>query len=53
MKNNLQLATIILLQIQFANAQKITPFTTPKAAGFYAERLQRLDITMNGQKKNG
>jgi CubicO group peptidase (beta-lactamase class C family) len=47
MKKNFLLATIILLQLQFATAQKIMPLTTPEAAGFSSERLQRLDREMN------
>ena len=47
MKKIFLLATIIILQIQFATAQKIIPLTTPEAAGFSTERLQRLDREMN------
>ena len=51
MKKNFLLATIIMLQIQFAAAQKILPLTTPEAAGFSSERLQRLDREMNDWAK--
>jgi CubicO group peptidase (beta-lactamase class C family) len=51
MKKNFLLATIIILQIQFATAQKIMPLTTPEAAGFSSERLQRLDREMNDWAK--
>ncbi len=51
MKKIFLLATIIILQIQFATAQKIMPFTTPEAAGFSTERLQRLDREMNDWAK--
>ena len=47
MKKIFLLATIIILQLQFATAQKIMPLTTPEAAGFSTERLQRLDREMN------
>ena len=51
MKKNFLLAIIIMLQIQFAAAQKIMPLTTPEAAGFSSERLQRLDREMNDWAK--
>ncbi len=51
MKKNFLFATIIILQIQFAAAQKIMPLTTPEAAGFSTERLQRLDREMNDWAK--
>jgi CubicO group peptidase (beta-lactamase class C family) len=51
MKKNFLLAAIIILQIQFATAQKIMPLTTPEAAGFSTERLQRLDREMNDWAK--
>jgi CubicO group peptidase (beta-lactamase class C family) len=51
MKKHFLLATIIILQIQFATAQKIIPLTTPEAAGFSSERLQRLDREMNDWAK--
>ncbi len=51
MKKIFLLATIIILQIQFATAQKIIPLTTPQAAGFSTERLQRLDREMNDWAK--
>ncbi|WP_462219652.1 serine hydrolase, partial [Ferruginibacter sp.] len=51
MKKIFLLATIIILQIQFATAQKIIPLTTPEAAGFSTERLQRLDREMNDWAK--
>jgi CubicO group peptidase (beta-lactamase class C family) len=51
MKKYFLLATIILLLIQFATAQKIMPLTTPEAAGFSSERLQRLDREMNDWAK--
>jgi CubicO group peptidase (beta-lactamase class C family) len=47
MKKLFVLPLIILLQLSFAFAQKIMPLTTPEAAGFSAERLQRLDVAMN------
>jgi CubicO group peptidase (beta-lactamase class C family) len=51
MKKKSLLAAIIILQIQFATAQKIMPLTTPEAAGFSSERLQRLDREMNDWAK--
>lgn len=51
MKKNFLFATIIIMQIQFAAAQKIMPLTTPEAAGFSTERLQRLDREMNDWAK--
>ena len=51
MKKNFLLATIIILQLQFATAQKIMPLTTPESAGFSTERLQRLDREMNDWAK--
>jgi CubicO group peptidase (beta-lactamase class C family) len=47
MKNLLIASLIILLQVSFVTAQKIMPLTTPEAAGFSSERLQRLDREMN------
>jgi CubicO group peptidase (beta-lactamase class C family) len=47
MKNKFFLSVVILLQISFVDAQKITPLTTPEAAGFSSERLKRLDREMN------
>jgi CubicO group peptidase (beta-lactamase class C family) len=47
MKNQFLLSFIILLQAATLSAQKITPLTTPEAAGFSAERLKRLDREMN------
>jgi CubicO group peptidase (beta-lactamase class C family) len=52
MKKKFLVAAIIILQIPFAFAQKIIPLTTPEAAGFSAERLQRLDREMNDWTKN-
>ena len=40
-------SAFILLQVAFVSAQKITPLTTPEAAGFSSERLKRLDREMN------
>ncbi len=51
MKKHFLLTAIIILQLQFATAQKITPLTTPEAAGFSSERLQRLDREMNDWAK--
>lgn len=47
MKKLIFLSAIIMLQIQFATAQKIMPLTTPEAAGFSSEKLKRLDNEMN------
>ncbi len=47
MKKLIFIAAIIMLQIQFATAQKIMPLTTPEAAGFSSEKLKRLDNEMN------
>jgi CubicO group peptidase (beta-lactamase class C family) len=51
MKKKIFLAAIIILQLQFATAQKIMPLITPEAAGFSTERLQRLDREMNDWAK--
>lgn len=51
MKKHFLFATIIILQMQIATAQKIMPLTTPEAAGFSSERLQRLDREMNDWAK--
>jgi CubicO group peptidase (beta-lactamase class C family) len=51
MKKFFILLQIIILQIPFAFAQKIMPLTTPEAAGFSTERLQRLDREMNDWAK--
>ncbi len=40
-------SAFILLQVASVSAQKITPLTTPEAAGFSSERLKRLDREMN------
>ncbi len=47
MKKLIFINAIIMLQIQFAAAQKIMPLTTPEAAGFSSEKLKRLDNEMN------
>jgi CubicO group peptidase (beta-lactamase class C family) len=47
MKKIFLASAFILLQVAFVFAQKITPFTTPEAAGFSSERLKRLDREMN------
>ena len=47
MKKQILIIAIILLQLSFASAQKITPVANPEAAGFSGERLQRLDKAMN------
>jgi CubicO group peptidase (beta-lactamase class C family) len=47
MKNIFFLSIALLLQVSFITAQKITPLTTPEAAGFSSERLKRLDREMN------
>jgi CubicO group peptidase (beta-lactamase class C family) len=47
MKKIFLASAFILLQITFVSAQKITPLTTPEAAGFSSERLKRLDREMN------
>jgi CubicO group peptidase (beta-lactamase class C family) len=41
------LLAFVALQFSFVAAQKITPLTTPEAAGFSSERLKRLDREMN------
>jgi CubicO group peptidase (beta-lactamase class C family) len=41
----------LLLQVANLSAQKITPLTTPEAAGFSSERLKRLDREMNDWAK--
>jgi len=41
------LFSLLLLQIVFVSAQKITPLTTPEAAGFSSDRLKNLDREMN------
>jgi CubicO group peptidase (beta-lactamase class C family) len=47
MKKFLITSLVILLPLSFVAAQKIMPLTTPEAAGFSSERLQRLDREMN------
>jgi CubicO group peptidase (beta-lactamase class C family) len=47
LKKTFLVSAFILLQVAFVFAQKITPFTTPEAAGFSSERLKRLDREMN------
>jgi len=47
MKKLLLVSLVLLLQTAFLSAQKITPLTTPEAAGFSSERLKRLDREMN------
>jgi CubicO group peptidase (beta-lactamase class C family) len=47
MKNISIAFLILLLQVANLSAQKITPLTTPEAAGFSSERLKRLDKEMN------
>jgi CubicO group peptidase (beta-lactamase class C family) len=46
MKRLFFISLVILLQLSFVTAQKITPLTTPEAAGFSSERLKRLDREM-------
>jgi CubicO group peptidase (beta-lactamase class C family) len=47
MKKVFIVSFIMLLQATNVSAQKITPLTTPEAAGFSSERLKRLDREMN------
>jgi CubicO group peptidase (beta-lactamase class C family) len=47
MKKIFLISFIILLQAATLSAQKITPLTSPEAAGFSSERLKRLDREMN------
>jgi CubicO group peptidase (beta-lactamase class C family) len=47
MKKVFIVSFIILLHAATLSAQKITPLSTPEAAGFSAERLKRLDREMN------
>jgi CubicO group peptidase (beta-lactamase class C family) len=53
MKKLLSIFFVVSQFISSASAQKITPLTTPEAAGFSTERLKRLDREMNdwAQKK--
>jgi CubicO group peptidase (beta-lactamase class C family) len=47
MKKLFLVSLVLLLQTAFLSAQKITPLTTPEAAGFSSDRLKRLDREMN------
>ncbi len=45
------LPLLLCFQLQITKAQKVDPLTTPEAAGFSSERLQRLDKEMNDWAK--
>lgn len=53
MKKHFVLLAIAALQLSLLFAQKITPATTPEAAGFSAERLKRIDKEMNNWVEKG
>jgi CubicO group peptidase (beta-lactamase class C family) len=53
MKKQFAILLVILLQVSFLSAQKITPFTTAEAAGFSTERLKRLDREINEWVQKG
>ena len=51
MKKIFIITVFFMLQAALVSAQKITPLTTPEAAGFSSERLKRLDKEMNDWAK--
>lgn len=53
MKKHFILITVLVLQLSFALAQKITPVATAEAAGFSTERLKRIDREMNEWVQKG